>query len=157
MKRILIAKITKVHGLKGLLNVQSFSDRDLFDYPKFFDAQGKAIPLQYESTLNNNAYLVSLPHVETKEQAKSYIGIELYADRLPLEKGEFYLDDLKGLPVFDEEGKELGTIHDVKDYGASPFIVIQTKEGKLINAFFHKEAIVSLDDKKVVIKKEFIV
>ena len=157
MKRIYIAKITKVHGLKGELKVHSFSSRDLFEYPKFFDEQGNEVPLIYETTLSHNMYLVSLSHVTTKDQAQHYVGYELYVDRLPLEQDEFYFDDLLNHLVFDDEGKEIGFIHAVKDFGASPFLEVKTKEGKLINAFFHKEALVLMDNQKVIIKKEFFV
>ena len=157
MSRFLVGKIVKVHGLKGYLKVQSFSEGDLFDYPEFFDEKGKLIDIQYQSALKNNTYLVTMPGIESSVKAQPYIGIDLYVDRQPLEEGEFYFSDLVGLLIYDEDAIQLGTIHEIRDFGASPFIIIKKEDNVFLNAFFYQDSIVSIDDDKVVIKKEFIV
>ena len=65
---------------------------------------------------------------------EKYIRSEIYVDRddaLALEDGEYYLADLIGLDVYEENGNKLGKI---KDYLETPvqivYIIEQEEEGK---------------------------
>ena len=48
---------------------------------------------------------------------------------VPLEEGEFYLADIMGMPVIDEEERELGVIREVLQTGANDVYIMQKKRG----------------------------
>ena len=156
MTHFIIGRITKPHGLKGLMKLQSLSSQDFFSYPEFFDAEGTKLTLFHESALKGNMYIISIPGVNSITMAKAYLGKEIWGRRQPLEEGEFYMKDLIGLDVYDEEQNLIGIIDAIQDFGASPFIQIKKDDGKIINAFFHKDAIVEIKDNAVILHKEFI-
>lgn len=157
MNRFLIGKITRAHGLKGQLKLQSYTSKDFFSYPHFYDEKGHELKIQFISELKSGWYIISLPGVNTIHAAGQYAGVEIYGDRQSLEEDEFYYSDLAGAPIYDENQTSLGVIEEIHDYGASPYVVIKKEDGAMMNAFFHKEAIISIDQDKVIIKKEFLV
>lgn len=156
MTHFVIGRITKTHGLNGLMKLQSLSSQDFFAYPEFFNADGKNINLRQEGTLKDNNYIISISGVTSIEMAKAYLGTEVFGERQPLEEGEFYMKDLIGLSVYDHEHNLVGAIEAIQDFGASPFLQIKKEDGKSINAFFHKEAIVEIKEDAVIIHKDFI-
>ena len=105
-----VGVITKTHGIKGEVSVfPTTDDNDRFEYLKF---EG----------------------LDKIEDVEKYIRSEIYVDRddaLALEDGEYYLADLIGLDVYEENGNKLGKI---KDYLETPvqivYIIEQEEEGK---------------------------
>jgi 16S rRNA processing protein RimM len=67
------------------------------------------------------AVLMKFAGIDSVEAAKALTGAELLVNReqaSPLEEGEFYVEDLRGLAVFDSEtGKILGHITDIIEGG----------------------------------------
>ncbi|MBO4787348.1 MAG: 16S rRNA processing protein RimM, partial [Lachnospiraceae bacterium] len=47
-----------------------------------------------------------------------------------LEEGEYYVSDLIGCEVVEEDGKLLGTLIDVMTTGANDVYIVKTKAGK---------------------------
>jgi len=138
------------------MKLKYYTEDDFFSYKEFFNKNGKPIEIIYKGDLKDHL-LVAIPSVRTIAATRSYEGMEIYSLRKDLEEGEFYYDDLIGFPVYDDEAHLIGHIKKVQDFGASPFLVIQTEDEKTVNAFFHKEAIVEMTDDKIVIRKNFIV
>ena len=68
----------------------------------------------------------SIEEVERLRQAELYVSRE---DAIPLEEGEYYLADLIGMEVCDEDGTVLGTLTDVIETGANDVYVV-TRENK---------------------------
>ena len=71
-------------------------------------------------------------HFEGKdriEDVERLVKKEIYVDRdhaIPLEEGEYYISDLIGLRVFDDDtGKELGELFDVLQTGANDVYVVK--------------------------------
>ena len=60
-------------------------------------------------------------------------GAELYVDRkdaIPLKKGEYFIPDLLGLEVIEEDGTKVGTLTDVLKTGANDVYAVETPEGR---------------------------
>jgi 16S rRNA processing protein RimM len=69
--------------------------------------------------------------VDDEAAARALIGWHVVIDRALLPKpaaGEYYLHDLLDLPVFDEDGVELGTLADVVS-GEKDIWVVETPDG----------------------------
>jgi len=79
-----------------------------------------------------NMVILKLDGINDMDQARLYLKDELYVDRahaIPLEEGEYYVADLLGLSVVEEDGTELGTLKEVLPTGANDVYVV-SKEGR---------------------------
>ena len=77
-----------------------------------------------------------------------YRGKDLYVTRenaVKLEKDEYFIADLIGLSVLDEEEREIGTLSDVIGTGANDVYSVMTKEGKEILLPAIKDCILDVD------------
>jgi len=102
-----------------------------------------------EQTLQIEESAAALPDVvmrfagiDSPEKAKTLTGAQLIADReqaAPLGKGEFYIEDLKGLPVTAENGETIGNITDIIDGGGGELAEIKLSNGEKRLVPFRKE------------------
>ena len=64
---------------------------------------------------------------------EKYKGCDLLVSRenaIPLEEGEYYVSDLIGCEVREEDGTLFGTLVDVMTTGANDVYIVKTKAGK---------------------------
>lgn len=79
---------------------------------------------------------------------EAYRGKELYVTRehaVPLGRDEYYVADLIGLTVLDEEEHTLGVLQDVIRTGANDVYSVMTDEGKELLFPAIKECILDID------------
>ncbi|MBE9060548.1 ribosome maturation factor RimM [cf. Phormidesmis sp. LEGE 11477] len=121
---LLIGRIVGAHGLNGYVKVYPESD-----FPERFvepgerwlekpGAQPTAVKLTSGRYLEGkNTYLVKLAGFDFRDQAEDLRGSKLMVpagDRLPLDPGEFHVDDLIGLSVVLQSNQTaIGTITNV--------------------------------------------
>jgi 16S rRNA processing protein RimM len=75
--------------------------------------------------------LMRFEGIESPEAAKTFNGAQLISGRdqaAPLEDGEFYIEDLKGLPVAGENGETIGFISDIIEGGGGNLVEIELKQ-----------------------------
>ena len=122
------------HGVRGDLrimpltsNTQLFMDMDYLLLPDERRLQiVKARP-------HKNIMLVTVKEVTSIEEAEMLRGqkVSVYREDMPeLPEGRYYVGDLIGLPVLDEEGGQIGVFKDVLQTGSRDVYVIQPPEGK---------------------------
>lgn len=127
MKKVLLGKIVKLHGIKGEMKVSTSFDKD-------FDV--KNIKVVFDE--NENEYAVNrvfkvtdgvvfgLENVDLSK-AQSFVGKSLYIDRAVV--GEKILfEDLKGSEVF-VSNKLVGKVVDVQDYGSAEVVYVKKSDG----------------------------
>ena len=73
----------------------------------------------------------------------------------PLEEGEYYHADLIGLACVDREGRELGSVVAVENYGAGDLLEVEAAGGKIFLIPF-KPGIAELDGERIVLDPEFL-
>ena len=169
-------------GLKGFVKVRPFSG-DLENLLKLREVtirhKGKEQTLLIEESMispqtaafrgtarqNVSAasfVLMRFTGISSPEAAKALNGAEILVDRdkaSPLEEGEFYIEDLKGLAVVSEENKELlGNINDILEGGAGDLVEIRLLNGKFQLVPFKKEFFseISLEKGSVTLNKEWL-
>ena len=79
-----------------------------------------------QARVHKNMVLLKLQGIDTVEAARALRNQILYADRadMPLEKGEYFIQDLIGLTVVDADtGEEYGTLSDVSQTGRTTYII----------------------------------
>jgi 16S rRNA processing protein RimM len=116
-QKILVAVIVKPQGIRGEVKVKTFTDapEDLQTLAKVFidDKPYKIVAVR--GVVGDTAF-IALKGVADRNAAEALRGRELYAlreDIPPLPDGRYFIADLIGCRVADEEGKEIGVLSDV--------------------------------------------
>ena len=137
MEYIKIGKMINTHGIKGEIKIQSFSDFDAERYKKgnivylYIDKQ--YVPFTVHSYRVHKGYpLVSFEDHLDINKVECYKNCDIFIDastRKKLKDGRYYVQDLIGLIVKDEQDQEIGTVLDVEEtLGAQKNLRIKTKE-----------------------------
>lgn len=135
MKRFLeIAKIVAVHGIRGEVRCQYYCDAPevLCDFDELYFDKG-AKPVRAERAYpHKNVVVMRLEGIDTVEKAQPLVGKMLYIDRsdAELEDGLYFIQDIIGLTVKDEEtGEVYGKISEVYQNGAADVYAIRRENG----------------------------
>ena len=159
-KRILIGEIATAHGIKGLVKLRSFVDDEtlLEGYNVFIGESGtKTISLKIKNPLKND-FVAEVKGVTYRNAAEALRGTQLYVERESLpeaDDGEYYIEDMKGLKVVGKDGKDIGTVLDVVNFGASDLIDIRPSQGgQNFYLPFTDECVLDVDFEKGVVTAE---
>jgi 16S rRNA processing protein RimM len=130
--KICIGAISGVHGVKGLVKLQSFAEnpRAFSEYGPLADEAGMLVKLEVLSALKGQ-YLAKIDGINDRTAAEAIKGKRLYIDRAALPEptaGEYYHADLIGLTAIKADGAILGNVAAVHNYGAGD--VLEIRQGK---------------------------
>ncbi len=129
-----IGKIINTHGVRGEVKLEPWADspQQLKSLNSLWLA-GKALPIR-ECRVHGRFAIISLAGVDSVEAAMALKGKTVLAlrDELPLPEGSYFIQDMIGLPVLDQDGREIGTLKEVLDYPAGRVFVVQGKREHLI-------------------------
>ena len=151
-----VAIIIGAHGVHGAVKVKSFTQNpeDFSTYGPLLDAEGKVILTPKNPRPVGKNFAMRSPEITSREQAMEMKGRQLFVPRAAFpepEDDEYYFADLKGLDVKTTDGKRLGVVSGVHDFGAGIMLEIQpTKSAENQNSFFHpftKAAVPKVDIK----------
>ena len=85
----------------------------------------------------HGSWLVALGGIDTRAKAEALRGTELLALRSelpPLDVDEWYLADLVGLRAVGPDGRDLGIVTAVHDYGAGDILVLKRPPRQMADA-----------------------
>jgi len=128
---ICLGKIVAAHGIKGELKVKNFtaSPEDMLLYGALSNKDGTRFFELALKGVHKGLLLVKIKGVDTRNDAESLIGTELFVsrDKLPdLENNTFYQADLVGSEVLDVETKnKIGKVVGVYNFGAGDILEIK--------------------------------
>jgi 16S rRNA processing protein RimM len=158
LKRIALAAVAGAHGVKGELRLKLFTDsvENLKRHSAVFVG---GIERKLESVRAGSSGAVArLEGVADRSAAEALRGSLVEVDRSalpPLEEGEYYHADLIGLPCVDAEGRELGSVAAVENYGAGDLLEVEAPDGKRSLIPF-KSGIADLEGDRIVLDPEFL-
>lgn len=145
-----VGVITKTHGLKGGVKVYPTTDdpeKLSVGRTVFLDtAEGQVEAVIKTSSVFKKLFILTFEEFSDIDEVEGFKGCDILAESTPeeLSEGEYYVDDLIGLSVFDEEGNELGTLNEVIVTGANDVYVVAGASGeRLIPAI--RDCILSVD------------
>lgn len=131
-KRILLGEITGVHGLRGEVLVRSFTSEPdaITSYGTLTDAEGNApLALTVLRTTPKGALVARVAGVRDRDAAEALKGRKLYVARAalpaPAAEDDFYHADLVGLEAFDTDGRRIGEVVAVQNYGAGDLVELR--------------------------------
>jgi 16S rRNA processing protein RimM len=96
------------------------------------DDRGQKVRLSIRAVTGKGAYIAAIDGVNDRNLAERWRGRRFLLPRSvlpPAEDGEFYVDDLIGLAVYNQAGKEVGTVRLVADFGAGDVVEITFHNG----------------------------
>lgn len=133
-----VGVISSTHGVRGEVKVFPTTDD-----PARFEAleevlldtgKGEVITLGIERVAYfKNMVILKFRGIDNMEEAAKYKGRDLLVTRenaVPLEEGEFFICDIIGITVFEENGEEFGILKDVLQTGANDVFVVTANNGK---------------------------
>ena len=134
-ERIIIGRVGAAHGIHGDLRVIP-----LTDFPERFPALREVMVgdelLHIESVKpQGKNFLMRFREYAVREDAQKLTGRLLTvarAEAAPLDAGEYYVFDIVGLTVCDEEDNELGTVEDVLRTGSNDVYAVRSEDGREI-------------------------
>ena len=144
----LIGKIVNTQGVHGEMRVIPTTD----DITRFELLESVFIDKkEYEIEkvrYHKQFVLLKLKGIDDMTAAERYKTKEVRIPEewaLPCEEDEYYIKDLFGMKVVDEEGSEIGEIKDVMFTGANDVYIIKPKSGKDILIPAIKECVLKVD------------
>jgi 16S rRNA processing protein RimM len=132
-RRIALAAIAGAHGVRGELRLKLFSDSidSLSSHERLYIGGVERRLLSVKDS--GKTAVARFEGVNDRSAAEALRGSLIEVDRSalpPLEEGEYYHADLVGLPAFSQEGKIVGTVVAVENYGACDLLEIELQNGK---------------------------
>ena len=140
-KKICIAKIVSSHGIKGEVKIKTFLDdpNGITKFKNIFNKNGdKEFQIKGVRGRKNEFLIAKIKGCDDRNEADRLRGTEFYIsrDELPeTKKGQFYYNDLIGLLVV-EDGKEIGVVKNVYNFGAGDILEIKLNNQKQIDIPF---------------------
>lgn len=148
---VCVAEIGAPHGVRGEVRVRCFTEdpEAITDYGPLFDEAGRQrIELKIVRP-HKVGVIARIEGVRSREDAERLRGTKLYVarDALPEPEDEtFYHADLIGLRADGVDGREIGTVTAVHDFGAGDILEITPGDGgKSILVPFSKESVPEVD------------
>ena len=152
---IIIGVITGKHGLKGLLKIKWFTDNskglELYNPVHLINGNTHILKVMFE---NKGQAICSLDGINNPQEVDLLKGQKIYVKRsgFPgLDDNEFYQADLVGCKVENIEGKYIGEVTAVYDYGSAPLIEIEEELMIFNNDNF---PYVNIKEKKIIMNDE---
>ena len=157
-KEIIIGKIVAPHGVRGDIRILPLTEKpDLFlDLEYLLLEGGKKLTVK-NARFQKRMILVTTKEVTSMNEAELLRDKNIYikAGDLPeLEEDEFYVADLVGIPVYDLEGKQIGTFKDSLSTGSNDVYIIAVPGAKdiLVPALKEYFKEINLAEKRIVVK-----
>lgn len=149
-RTVVLAAIIAAHGLKGEVKVKTFttSPESLAGYRSLSTPDGRRLTVTAARATKSDEAIVSFVEIKDRADAERLKGIALSVprDALPsLGTQEFYHADLIGLRAEDVEGRVIGQVSAVHNYGAGDVIELARDDGDNVLLAFTRENVPEID------------
>jgi 16S rRNA processing protein RimM len=157
-RRIALAAVAGAVGIKGEVRLKLFSEsaESLSRHERLCVGGAEKRLLAIRDS--GKTVVARFEGVSDRSAAEALRGSVVEVDRAalpPLEPGEYYHADMIGLPAQDRDGKEVGTVVAVENFGAGDLLEIELESGKRGLIPF-KAGIADFDDGRIVLDPEFL-
>ena len=133
MEKIKIGKIVNTVGLKGEVKVYNYSDSiEIYETIESIYVEDRLTVIE-NVRAQKNMVILKLEGADDRNAAEALRGKDLYIteDDLPeLPEGQYYVRDLIGMSVTEEDGNLLGHVTDVLQNTAQDIFAVESENGK---------------------------
>ena len=150
--RFQVGVITSTHGIRGEVKVFPTTD-DVKRFKKLkeviLDTGKEELNLEIEGVKFFKQFaILKFKGYDNINDIEKYKGKSLYVERINavrLRKDEYFIADLIGCRVENEDGKELGILKDVMETGANDVYIVTSAEEKELLFPAIKECVLKVD------------
>lgn len=158
MEKIIVGKITNSHGIKGEVKIQRTGEESFNkDIPYYIGNKLNRVSIE-RSRISGDIAFVKFREYDNINQILEFKSQYIYVDKSnldELEESTYYIHDLIGMNVYDEDEIFIGKLVDVLSYSANDVYIVEGKDGNLsIPAV--KEFILNVDIKNKKMKVKLI-
>jgi 16S rRNA processing protein RimM len=145
-KDVLLAAVMGAQGLKGEVKVKTFTATPdgLSRYGALHARDGRTFTITAFRPAKPGEAVIAFSEVRDRNAAEALRGTELFVARdalPPPDEEEFYHADLIGLEARDSEGRMLGKVAAVHNFGASDVIELLRSDGDQVHLAFTRETV----------------
>jgi 16S rRNA processing protein RimM len=143
---VLLAAVMGAQGLKGEVKVKTFTATPdgLSRYGALHARDGRIFTITAFRPAKPGEAVIAFSEVRDRNTAEALRGTELYVAREalpPPDEEEFYHADLIGLEARDGEGRIIGKVAAVHNFGASDVIELLRSDGDQVHLAFTHETV----------------
>lgn len=150
--KLQVGAISSTHGVRGEVKVFPTTD-DVKRFKRLkeviLDTGKEELTLEIEGVKFFKQFVIlKFKGYDNINDIEKYKGKSLYVTRanaVKLRKDEYFIADLQGLTVVDEEEQVLGTLRDVMETGANDVYIIDMTDGREVLIPAIKECILQVD------------
>ena len=150
--KLQVGVISSTHGVRGEVKVFPTTD-DVKRFKRLkeviLDTGKEELALEIEGVKFFKQFVIlKFKGYENINDIEKYKGKSLFVTRanaVRLRRDEYFIADLQGLTVVDEEDKVLGTLRDVMETGANDVYIIDMADGREVLVPAIKECILHVD------------
>jgi 16S rRNA processing protein RimM len=133
-------------GLKGEVKAKVFTDTPdaLPRYGVLHTKDGRKLKITAFRPAKEGEAVIAFEGISDRNAAEALKGTQLFVDRAALsdtEEDEFYHADLIGLEARDSEGRVLGKVAAIHNFGASDVIELARADGDQVHLAFTRETV----------------
>jgi 16S rRNA processing protein RimM len=154
--KIVIGKITGVHGVRGEIKVFPLTDNmNRFYDLDYFLCGNTRYGIENVRT-HKGQVLVKAVEINDRTQAKKLQGKMMEVNRedaVELNEGEYFIEDLKGMKVYDTSSEKTAVIADILQTGAVDVILFNL-DGKELMMPYLKEYVSEVNIKEGYMKAD---
>lgn len=150
-----VGQIINTHGLKGELKVYPLTD-DIKRFRKLKEVyiNGAVCNVTW-CKFQSETLIMKIEGIDSIEEGLKYKNVYMEVkreDAVKLPEGRYFIADLIGCTVYDDENVLLGSVENVLQTGSNDVYIVKGKEELLIPAL--KDIVLSIDllEQKIVIK-----
>ncbi len=144
---LLVAQVGGAHGVRGEVKITTFTadPMALAAYKTLLRQDGSPALVIASARPAKSGVVAKVKGVEDRNGAEALRGLKLFIARdalpPPDDEDEFYLADLIGLQIETADGKLLGKVRTVQDFGAGDLLEVQPPQGATWWLPFTREAV----------------
>ncbi len=158
-ERLQVGVIASTHGVRGEVKVFPTTD-DVKRFKRLkeviLDTGKEQLPLEIEGVKFFKQFaILKFKGIDNINDIEKYKGKSLFVTRenaVKLKKDEYFIADLMGLKVLDEEEKEIGVLKDVMETGANDVYVIALHDGRELLLPAIRQCVLAVDVEEGFIK-----
>ena len=158
-QKICIGKIVKTIGIKGEVKIIPLTDninrfKSILEF--YIDS---TLCMVEKISIRNNFVSAKIVGIDSPEQALAYKDKLIFVDRenaIKLQENQYFIVDLIGCKIYDEQENFIGEVLNVENYGASDIIVFKKDNKEHSIPFLDKIFTnVDLENQKIVVTNHF--
>ena len=157
--KLQVGVISSTHGVRGEVKVFPTTD-DVKRFKRLkeviLDTGKEELILEIEGVKFFKQFVIlKFKEFDNINDIEKYKGKSLYVTRanaVRLRKDEYFIADLQGLRVVDDEDKEFGVLRDVMETGANDVYIFDMTDGREVLIPAIKECILNVDMEAGVMK-----